>query len=221
MPVGFGDRKRIMRRRERRLHGFHIALALLDGRGRHDPHAELARAVVVAGGEIHLSLCLIDVALGLRDGGVSARDGGVVLGAERVELVAVELGEQLALGDVVAVLGVDFDNGEVGDLGRHHHLLARDERAGYEQPVGEATRTGDGDCHGRRLDFARRVGGGGIGRAFGPRRGAEPVEREPRRLARALRPLPIEAAAGEAGENDQGEQQTSHRQTSESGARRP
>ena len=59
---------------------------------------------------LHLRLRLGDHAARLLDRGVGALDGGVVLREQRVELVAVEAGENLTGLDPIAVLGVEFDD---------------------------------------------------------------------------------------------------------------
>ena len=63
--------------------------------------------------------------------------GGVVLRQLRVELGAVEARQHLAGLHDVAVLGVEFDDGQAVDARRDLRLLARDERARDEQAVDE------------------------------------------------------------------------------------
>ena len=134
---------------------------------RHHPGGEFLRPVVVARRPLDLRLRLRNDAARLGDGGVGAPGGGVVLGEERVELGAVETGEHLAGGDMVAVLGVQFDDREAvdarGDLG----LLARNERAGDEQALDELAPRGGRDADRRRRRRGRSLGRQSASRAVG------------------------------------------------------
>ncbi len=155
--VGFRDGQRMIGGLELGLGRLQRGFALLDLRSRHDGRAELAGALEIVGGPVHLRLRLVDQRFRLLDRGVGARDRGVVLRELRLELGLVEAGEHLAGLHDIAVLGVELDDRHAVHARRDVGFLARDKGAGDEQPVDERATLRRGHRDGRRLDFARRL----------------------------------------------------------------
>ena len=139
------------------LRRLHRHLALLDGGSGHDPRLKLTRPIVIRVRKLHLRLRLRDQAPSLVDRRVGAPGRRVVFGQQRVELAAIEAGEHLALPHMIAVLGVELDDRQPVDAGRHLRFLARNQGARDEQAVDEFAfcRGNDGDR--RRLDHARLI----------------------------------------------------------------
>ena len=166
---------------------------------------------------MQLGLRLRDHALRLVDRRVGALGRGVVLGQKRVELGAVEPGEHLPLLDLIAVLGVDLDDREPVDAGRHLRFLARDQGAGDEQAIDEFAPDRGDDRDRRRFDRARLIGRGRR------RAGAELVGSDFRHQRGRHRAWSDNArrpdAAERNGRNDRDDDQgASHRQASSPGA---
>ena len=147
LAVGLGDAERVVGGGELRLRRLHRRLALLDGRDRHDAAAELLRAVEVARSSIS------PAPRPGRSGSAPGRSrrrrawwrrrsGRACASSWR----AVEAREHLALLHPVAVLGVELDDRKPVDPGGDLRLLARDERAGDEQPVDEFAPLGRRDA---------------------------------------------------------------------------
>jgi hypothetical protein len=146
--------------------------ALVEGvGGRRAALLQLAGALQLLLGEGPGRGRLRDGGPGLGDGGFGAGDLRAVLDELDVELLAVEAGEHLAGGHLVAFLGEDRDDGQAVDLGRDHDLVARHEGAGGDLRLAQL-----GARHGRDGDR----GGRGLG---GERPAGERAEKEARRRA--------------------------------------
>ena len=98
---------------------------------------------------------------GLGDGGLGARHAGRILRHGRVQLVAGQPGQNLPGHDGVPLLGQDLDDRQVGDLRADQHLLARHQRTGQADLLGDRSEPGRGDGHRRRprLGWRRRSQG--------------------------------------------------------------
>jgi hypothetical protein len=101
---------------------------------------------------------LHDLGARLRNRGRRALQLGRVLGQLRVEQIARQAREHLALHDHAAFVGEHVDDANPVVLGEDEHVFAGYERAGHAQPVHEFAVGGRDDRDGRGRD-RRRIGG--------------------------------------------------------------
>ena len=122
-------------------------------------------------GEVRLHPCglgLYDLALGLDDRGLGLGDDGEVRGFLRLDHLAREPGEDLALLDPGSLLDEELGDAETLDLGRHQDLVAGDQGPGHDgfldEFAPESGHHGHGGSDGGRIRHDGFLGSGDLRR---------------------------------------------------------